>query len=71
MRLFETFKDGNISDDEITFVKRCLNELDFEISEEGLVNMNVYTEVMMSFFVIYGYAAYITRSPNLKRRLFA
>jgi hypothetical protein len=53
VRLFEMFKDGKISKEETTFVKKCLDELVFEIIEGDLVNTSVYMEVMMlcSFFL--------------------
>ena len=55
VRLFEMFKDGKISKEETTFVKKCLDDLVFEIIEGDLVNTDVYMEVMMlcSFFSIY------------------
>ena len=53
VRLFEMFKDGKISKEETTFVKKCLDELVFEIIEGDLVNTSVYMDVMMlcSFFL--------------------
>lgn len=44
------FKDDKISQEEIIFVKNCLDELVFEIIEGDLVHTNVYMEVMMSVF---------------------
>jgi hypothetical protein len=51
VRLFEMFKDDKISKEETTFVTKCLDELVFGIIEGGLVNANVYMEVMMSVFI--------------------
>jgi len=44
------FKDGKISEEETTFVKKCLDELVFEIIDGDLVNLNAYMEVMKSVF---------------------
>mmetsp|Transcript_14960 Transcript_14960/g.22113 ORF Transcript_14960/g.22113 Transcript_14960/m.22113 type:complete len:225 (-) Transcript_14960:51-725(-) len=59
------FKDGKISEEETTFVKKCLDELVFEIIDGDLVNLNAYMEADPLTQSIYISSEWLTRAKNL------